>query len=476
MSRYCLDTLSMHSADHCLRYPTFRLMEKDNKKAREEARREYNDTVRVSPASDSLSRPPLSDVSLSSSFQQLIAYIKKRDPRVPAAPKPPPLFASRTTRSTPASGSSSPKPKTKSGASSAAPPVDFTPQAWQNAAPSADQVLAEDSESEDEQAVWECVACGKTGRSEGRWRDHERSRGHVKEVERVKREMRKEDRELGLGGAEGDSEEEEELTEEEEEEATEEEEEEEEEDEVDDEDNLADALARSTLQDAEIAAALDLENDHNAPPPAGAEEEEEEEEEEDGEVQVPGESKKARKKRTREEREARKRRELEAEEEGKRKSKKAMAEEAQEAEGAGSDGEDGGAEGSAAGGKARQSKKELRREREKKKAEKLKALAAGGAGAEDGAAAGGGGEGGPEVRRCVLSNSVVLRYETTLTSLPSLDSAARSARARSLHGQSSLRTSSPPATLPLLMPSAAATTTALAESPARARRANADRR
>jgi DnaJ family protein A protein 5 len=31
---------------------------------------------------------------------------------------------------------------------------------------------------------WECVACGRTFRSEAAWRSHERSRKHLKEVER----------------------------------------------------------------------------------------------------------------------------------------------------------------------------------------------------------------------------------------------------------------------------------------------------
>lgn len=61
---------------------------------------------------------------------------------------------------------------------------------------------------------WECVACGKSFRSEAAWDSHERSKKHMKEVERLKREMEEDDEELGLA-------EEAELTEEEEEEADE---------------------------------------------------------------------------------------------------------------------------------------------------------------------------------------------------------------------------------------------------------------
>ena len=34
------------------------------------------------------------------------------------------------------------------------------------------------------EAEWECVACSRTFRSEAAWESHERSRKHLKEVER----------------------------------------------------------------------------------------------------------------------------------------------------------------------------------------------------------------------------------------------------------------------------------------------------
>jgi DnaJ family protein A protein 5 len=45
---------------------------------------------------------------------------------------------------------------------------------------------------------WECVACRKTFRSEAAWDSHERSKKHMKEVERLQREMQEENEELGL--------------------------------------------------------------------------------------------------------------------------------------------------------------------------------------------------------------------------------------------------------------------------------------
>lgn len=47
---------------------------------------------------------------------------------------------------------------------------------------------------------WECVACGKSFKSEAAWDSHERSKKHMKEVERLKREMMRENEELGLSG------------------------------------------------------------------------------------------------------------------------------------------------------------------------------------------------------------------------------------------------------------------------------------
>lgn len=47
---------------------------------------------------------------------------------------------------------------------------------------------------------WECVACGKIFRSEAAWDSHERSKKHMKEVERLTREIQEEDEGLDLEG------------------------------------------------------------------------------------------------------------------------------------------------------------------------------------------------------------------------------------------------------------------------------------
>ena len=52
-----------------------------------------------------------------------------------------------------------------------------------------------DDEISDE-PIWDCVACNKRFLSEAAWFNHERSKKHKKEVERLKREMLEEDLEL----------------------------------------------------------------------------------------------------------------------------------------------------------------------------------------------------------------------------------------------------------------------------------------
>lgn len=144
-----------------------RLMEKDNKKARDSARKEYNETVKA-----------------------LVMFVRKRDPRYKAhiarqaqSPTPTPATA--------AAGTTTPK--------RTAPRSIFVVQDWQKVAELSDAaadlewVRAEGTEDEE----WECIACNKTFRSEAAWNSHERSKKHLRTVEQLKREMQEEELELG---------------------------------------------------------------------------------------------------------------------------------------------------------------------------------------------------------------------------------------------------------------------------------------
>ncbi|TFK40071.1 hypothetical protein BDQ12DRAFT_601907 [Crucibulum laeve] len=143
-----------------------RLMEKDNKKARDDARRDYNDTVR-----------------------SLAKFIRKRDPRYKQ-------HLARQAAQPQASGSATPVAATQKRTKASELYVE---QEWQKVDvhglhADLEWATAEGENSEE----WECVACRKSFRSEAAWDSHERSKKHMKEVERLRREMEMEDAELGL--------------------------------------------------------------------------------------------------------------------------------------------------------------------------------------------------------------------------------------------------------------------------------------
>lgn len=135
-------------------------------------------------------------------------FIRKRDPRYKAH-----LVRQQAATAAKASGKSSGQstPRTRPPQSANA----FVEQAWQKA--QRDNTLYADlewaaAEGAGDEEEWECVACGKTFRSEAAWDSHERSKKHMQAVERLKREMVEDNEELGLGGArdedDGDEEEE----------------------------------------------------------------------------------------------------------------------------------------------------------------------------------------------------------------------------------------------------------------------------
>ncbi|OWZ26582.1 hypothetical protein C356_06913 [Cryptococcus neoformans c45] len=182
-----------------------RAMEKENKKAREETRKEYNETIR-----------------------QLVIFIQHRDPRYKAHQAK--LAQERAaSKSAKTSGASTPVGK---------PPVDaeaakrrheerlraaaqYEEQDWQKfSSRNSDDEEAEEEEPEEELGdgtgvrlddgqggeVFECVACGKTFASEASWVNHERSKKHKQAVWRLKKEMRAEAKAMGLTEPQSDEE------------------------------------------------------------------------------------------------------------------------------------------------------------------------------------------------------------------------------------------------------------------------------
>ncbi|KAF9267646.1 DnaJ-domain-containing protein [Marasmius fiardii PR-910] len=147
-----------------------RLMEKDNKKARDDARREYNDTIR-----------------------SLAKFLRKRDPR----------YKDHLARQNQPSGTSTPNTNASRKKANQQPLEAYVEQDWQKIDTRNQHVDLEWAvvEGEDPEE-WECVVCGKTFRSEAAWDSHERSKKHLKEVERLRRVMERENQEFGLEGDE----------------------------------------------------------------------------------------------------------------------------------------------------------------------------------------------------------------------------------------------------------------------------------
>ncbi|THV02777.1 DnaJ-domain-containing protein [Dendrothele bispora CBS 962.96] len=147
-----------------------RLMEKENKKARDDARRDYNDTIR-----------------------SLAKFIRKRDPRYRAH------LARQAESANQVSGTSTPSHAQRKNEQDMESKAKYVEQEWQKLDSRAGQDDLEWAAAEGEDPEeWECVACGKTFRSEAAWDSHERSKKHMKEVERLRKEMQEENFELGL--------------------------------------------------------------------------------------------------------------------------------------------------------------------------------------------------------------------------------------------------------------------------------------
>ncbi|CEQ41057.1 SPOSA6832_02728 [Sporobolomyces salmonicolor] len=182
-----------------------REIEKENQRARQAAKREYNEAVRVRPRFPLLRlvvSEPHSRGALPSSPQKLVLFVRRRDPR----------YSSTSTSSAREAAAAEIQASLAAAARQRAlereaTAAAYAAQEWEKGGAAADAVHAqwaelseeEEGEEDDEEAVW-CEACGRGYRSGGAWEDHERSRKHVKNVERLIKEMQLEDAALGLGG------------------------------------------------------------------------------------------------------------------------------------------------------------------------------------------------------------------------------------------------------------------------------------
>lgn len=122
-------------------------------------------------------------------------FIRKRDPRYKSH-----IANQNAVMAVKAAGRTQTPQKSGTSTPSAPPTTNFVEQVWQKAAQSSDYADIEwaAAETGDDEEEWECVACGKTFRSEAAWDSHERSKKHMQAVERLKRDMLEEDEVLGL--------------------------------------------------------------------------------------------------------------------------------------------------------------------------------------------------------------------------------------------------------------------------------------
>ncbi|KAH8791483.1 putative DnaJ like protein subfamily C member 21 [Hyaloscypha finlandica] len=146
---------------------TRRLVDKENKRLRDEGIREFNDAVR-----------------------SLVAFVRKRDPRyVPNSQSE--ADRQRLLREATAAQAA------RSRAANQAKLKEHITPAWaQTQQVEDDDQFSESEESEVEHI--ECVVCCKTFKSERQYETHEKSKKHTKAVQQLQREMRKENERLNL--------------------------------------------------------------------------------------------------------------------------------------------------------------------------------------------------------------------------------------------------------------------------------------
>jgi DnaJ family protein A protein 5 len=146
---------------------TRRLIDKENKRLREEGIREFNDTVR-----------------------SLVVFVRKRDPRyIPNSQSE--ADRQKILRDAAAAQAA------RSRAANQAKLGDHVVPDWaKSQEPEEPEDFTESEESEVEHI--ECVVCNKTFKSEKQYETHEKSKKHTKAVQQLKREMKKENKLLDL--------------------------------------------------------------------------------------------------------------------------------------------------------------------------------------------------------------------------------------------------------------------------------------
>lgn len=145
-----------------------RMMEKENKRFREEGAREFNDAVR-----------------------SLVAFVKKRDPRYK------PIIRSEAERQKLLRDTAVAQAARSRAVNQAKHSQHEYMPGWMKTSESRDSEKSDDAE-EAAAEQFECVVCKKSFKSEKQYETHEKSRKHVKAVQHIQRQMQQEDKDLGL--------------------------------------------------------------------------------------------------------------------------------------------------------------------------------------------------------------------------------------------------------------------------------------
>lgn len=152
-----------------------RMMEKENKRFREEGIRQFNDAVR-----------------------SLVAFVKKRDPRFK------PNKQSEAERQKLLRETAIAQAARSRAANQAKQAQQESMPEWMRPSEAQEPEVSDESE-EAAQEQFECVVCNKSFKSEKQYEAHEKSRKHVRTVQHLKRQMQQEDRDLHLEELDGTS-------------------------------------------------------------------------------------------------------------------------------------------------------------------------------------------------------------------------------------------------------------------------------
>lgn len=145
-----------------------RMMEKENKRFREEAIREFSEAVR-----------------------SLVAFVKKRDPRFK------PNTQSETERQKLLRDIAVAQAARSRAANQAKQALEEAMPGWMNSSEAQELDISDESE-EAPQEQFECLVCRKKFKSEKQYDVHEKSRKHVRAAQHFKRQMQQEDKDFRL--------------------------------------------------------------------------------------------------------------------------------------------------------------------------------------------------------------------------------------------------------------------------------------